>query len=246
MVTIRPIERNPKLTRKISEYIAHLIAGGDFRVGERLPSESRLAAMLKVSRPTVREALGALEARGLVEIRPRSGVYVSSAVPEKEQGAMAELVAVDPDKIWELLEIRRIMDSEGAALAAARRNHDDMKRLRDLAREVEAIDSDAFLRREAGGKAYVRFFTLLAAATHNTLYLHMKDTIDRLVRNALPASRMRLARFPEAAGTIKAQLSAILEAIEAGDAGTARRLVVNHLEYLELALRKAFEGKSQK
>jgi GntR family transcriptional repressor for pyruvate dehydrogenase complex len=246
MARIRPIERNPKLTRKVSEYIARLIADGDFHVGERLPSEVRLADMLKVSRPTVREALGTLEARGLVEIRPRSGVYVSSAVPEEEQGAMAELVAVDPDKIWELLEIRKIMDSEGAALAAGRRNDEDLKRLCDLAREVEAIDSDAFLRREAGGKAYVRFFTLLAAATHNTLYLHMKDTIDRLVRNALPASRMRLARFPEAGETIKAQLAAIMEAIESGDAASARRRVVIHLDYLERVLRKAFEGKSQK
>ncbi len=246
MARIRPIERNPRLTRKVSEYIGHLIADGELRVGEKLPSESRLAAMLEVSRPTVREALGALEARGLLEIRPRSGVYVASAVPEREHDAMAELVAVDPDKIWELLEIRKIMDSEGAALAARRRKAGDLEKLRALAREVEAIDSDAFLRREAGGKAYVRFFTLLAGATHNTLFPHMKDAIDRLVRNALPASRLRLARFPRAGETIQAQLAGIMDAIEGGDARNARRRVVAHLDYLERLLREAFEGKSEK
>jgi GntR family transcriptional repressor for pyruvate dehydrogenase complex len=241
---IRPIERRPKLSRQAGEYLARLISEGAFKSGDRLPSEAALARQLGVSRPTVREAIGALEARGLVDVRPRSGVYVASAVSLEDPEGIQEMIAVDPARIWDLLEIRKIIDAEGAALAAERRNAEDLKALRALAEEALGHSTESLVRRETGGKAYVAFFALLAGATHNTLFEHLRKSIDRLVQNALPASRLRLARYPEAGEAIRRQLLAILEAVEARAPSQARRAIRIHLDYLEKVLRKAFAGHS--
>lgn len=237
---LKPVDRNPRLSQRTAEHLARLVASGAFRPGERLPSESRLARELGVSRPTLREAVGTLEAKGILTVRPRSGVYVAAALGEETESAIQELIGVDPAKIWELLELRKIIDAEGAALAAERRGEADLAALRSLAADALAHDAQNLLRRETGGKAYVAFFTLLAAATHNTLFEHLRKAIDRLVQNALPASRIRLQRFPEAGEAIRVQLLAILEAVEAGAPARARRAVRIHLDYLEEVLRKAF------
>ncbi len=233
---IRPLERRPKLSRQAGEYLARLIGEGAFKAGDRLPSESVLARQLGVSRPTVREAIGALEARGLVEVRPRSGVFVTAALSLDAPEGIQELISVDPARLWDLLEIRKIIDAEGAALAAERRTPEDIASLRALAEEVRGQSAESLLRRETGGKAYVAFFSLLAAATHNTLFDHLRRSIDRLVQNALPASRLRLQGHPEAAETIRTQLLSVLDAVVAGAPSQARRSVRIHLEYLEKAL----------
>lgn len=241
MTRLQPIDRNLNLTGKTADYLARLIAEGTFKAGERLPAEPALAKSLGVSRPTLREALGSLAARGFLDIRPRSGVFVRSALPAGEQEAILELIEVDREKIWELLEIRRVIDAESAALAAARRTQADLARLRELAREVASLGPTGLIRQKAGGRAYVKFFALLAASTHNTLFEHLREAIDRLVRGALPASRARLARVPGAGAAIQEQLAAILQAVEVGSPAMARRRVVAHLTALEGLLRKAFE-----
>ncbi|MEW5764925.1 MAG: FadR/GntR family transcriptional regulator [Acidobacteriota bacterium] len=233
---IRPLERRPKLSRQAGEYLARLISEGALKAGDRLPSESALARQLGVSRPTVREAIGALEARGLVEVRPRSGVFVTAALSLDDPEGIQEMIAVDPARLWDLLEIRKIIDAEGAALAAERRTPEDIRSLRALAEEALGHSAENLVRRETGGKAYVAFFSLLAAATHNTLFDHLRKSIDRLVQNALPASRLRLRGHPEAGEAIRLQLLSVLDAVEAGAPSRARRAVRIHLEYLEQVL----------
>ncbi len=225
------------MAQRVAEHLARLIADGTLGPGERLPGEPELARRLGVSRPTLREALGMLHARRLVEVRPRSGTYVASALPAEAVGAVAELVAIDPAKIWELLEIRRLVDGETAALAARRRTPADLARLRELASSVAALDGEALLRDEEGGRAYSRFFAQLARATHNTLLAHLVESIFRTLRAALPYSRARLAAQPAAGATIRTQLLAIMDAVAEGDDRAARERTSAHLAFVERALR---------
>lgn len=240
MAKLARLNRSVNLAAMAEDAIVALIAEGSVLPGERLPSEKDLALELGVSRPTVRQALGALAAKGMVEARPRSGTYVRSAVPAGNPEAILGLIEVDPGKIWELLEIRRVIDAEAAALAAKRRSVLHLSALRDLAREVEGLGPEGLIRHKAGGRAYVRFFSLIAASTGNTLFEHLRETIDSLVRGALPASRSRLARIPGSGAGIHRELLAILEAIEKGDPALARRRVVGHINGLENLLRAAF------
>jgi DNA-binding FadR family transcriptional regulator len=108
---LRSIESR-RLYRQIADQLRHLIAAGEFPSGERLPAERDLAVQLHVSRPSVREALIALEVEGLVEIRGGSGVYVRV----KPSGARPA-----PDGEWgplELIRARALIEREVAALAA--------------------------------------------------------------------------------------------------------------------------------
>src|SRR6202790_2799802 len=102
-----------KLYQQIARQIAAAIAGGRYAPGDKLPSERELADDLGVSRPTIRDAMIALEFQGLVEARQGSGVYVSAAPQNSEDQAESEVSAL------ELTEARRLFEGEACALAAA-------------------------------------------------------------------------------------------------------------------------------
>ena len=108
-----------RLYRQIADQIRGLIKSGEFPAGSRLPPERDLARQLGVSRPSVREALIALEVEGMVEVRIGSGIYVLAGT--------ATLPANGPDTAgpFELLRARYVIESECAALAAksAKRAH---------------------------------------------------------------------------------------------------------------------------
>ncbi|MFC5610003.1 FadR/GntR family transcriptional regulator [Variovorax soli] len=107
-----------RLYRQIAEQLRALIARGEFAVGARLPAERDLARQLGVSRPSVREALIALEVEGWVEVRTGSGVYVL----ERRQPAAEPPPSAQPE--WgplELIRARRIVEGETAAVAALQR-----------------------------------------------------------------------------------------------------------------------------
>src|SRR6478752_482170 len=101
-----------KLYQQVANAIAESIREGAYQPGHRLPSERDLAVAYKVSRPTVREAMIALEIRGLVESRHGSGIYITEHPP-------AQIGADDLDiGAFELTEARRLFEGEAAALAA--------------------------------------------------------------------------------------------------------------------------------
>jgi DNA-binding FadR family transcriptional regulator len=102
-----------RLYRQIADQIRALIRSGEFQVGARLPPERDLARQLGVSRPSVREALIALEVEGLVEVRIGSGIYVLDGGP-RANGGDEEQAASGP---FELLRARWVIEGECAALA---------------------------------------------------------------------------------------------------------------------------------
>src|SRR6202795_3495135 len=104
---------NRRLYRQIADQIAALIEKGEYAAGQRLPPERDLAKQLGVSRPSVREALIALEVEGYVEVRVGSGVYVVGRGP----GARAETLPADSGP-FELIKARWLIEAECAALAA--------------------------------------------------------------------------------------------------------------------------------
>src|SRR5712671_3346356 len=102
-----------KLYQQIARQIAAAIAGGRHAPGDKLPSERELADDYGVSRPTIRDAMIALEFQGLVEARQGSGVYVKAARQISEEAAERDVSAL------ELAEARRLFEGEACALAAA-------------------------------------------------------------------------------------------------------------------------------
>ena len=95
---IRDLDSKTSVSSQVADHLSRLIADGLLSPGDKLPGETVLSRRLGVSRPTLREALGVLSARGLVEVRPRSGTYVCSVIPNEVVKAIDDLLTVDPAK----------------------------------------------------------------------------------------------------------------------------------------------------
>lgn len=149
---------NRRLYRQIADQIAALIEKGEYDAGERLPPERDLAKQLGVSRPSVREALIALEVEGFVEVRVGSGVYVTGNKPSANDALPAD------SGPFELIRARWIIEAECAALAA---KHATRAQLRAI---EEAIDGMA-MQRDRGTVPLVadrQFHLRIAEASGNS------------------------------------------------------------------------------
>jgi len=123
-----PIESvdNRRLYRQIADQISRLIESGEYQPGERLPAERLLASQLSVSRPTVREALIALEVEGRVEIRGGAGVFVLEQIPESSPTNVAGVSGMPTPGPFEVLFARDLIEPEVAALAAKKASNEQL------------------------------------------------------------------------------------------------------------------------
>ena len=125
---------NRRLYRQIAEQLAGLIERGEYRPGERLPPERDLARQLGVSRPSVREALIALEVGGLVEVRIGSGVYVL----QREAARPPAATLPEDSGPFELIAARSLVESECAALAAKHATRAQVRAIEDALDDMAA------------------------------------------------------------------------------------------------------------
>jgi GntR family transcriptional repressor for pyruvate dehydrogenase complex len=198
-----------------------MVVSGGLSRGERLPPERELVGRLGVSRTVVREALNLLEARGLISIEHGRGAVVSGGSTRAVRDTLGLLLRVRPKVLWELLEIRKILEVEVAGLAAARAGAEDVRGMRDqLDRMEKLIDAP-----EGYVDADVEFHALLARSTGNEVLLTMLDPVVELLR----ASRRVSASRPGSALRALREHEEILDHVEAGDAERAREGMRVHL-----------------
>ena len=222
-----PILQEIKKTRVSEDIIAQLkglIAEGKLRSGDRLPSERDLSEQFKVSRASVREAVRALESIGLLEARQGQGTYVTTSVEALVQ-PLAHAIAREENAIIEVFEVRRLLEPQLAALAAARATASDLEEL------AETLEQQARQVAEGGTGAEMdtAFHSALARAAKNTLLLRLNDTLVDCLRD----SRRRSLETPERPRRSLAGHQAILRALRARDAEAAQRAMLNHLEEIE-------------
>jgi len=205
-----------KLYRKIVQEIAAGIASGIYPVGSRLPAERDLTEHFQVSRPTVREAMIALEMRGLVEARKGSGVFVLASSPI---GAEQELDI----GAFEITEARRLLEGEVAAVAATEIDEAQLVELRGLLALMEQDDV------AAAEDADRRFHIAIAQATGNAVIISaVTDFWDMRFRS--PLAREVLVK----AGGLGTESrmnehGRILRALEARSPVEARNAMRDHL-----------------
>ena len=199
-----------RLYRQIADQIRGLIRSGEFPAGSRLPPERDLARQLGVSRPSVREAVIALEVEGLVEVRIGSGIYVRAPEPSRPS---ADATAGP----FELLRARYVIESECAALAAKSAKRAQVEEietaLQDMQRQLDAghvpLDEDRnFHLRVAeatGNGALVAVIKMLWEERTGLLYQQLEHHYDspELWRAAIGEHRAVLraiaGRQPDAA-----------------------------------------------
>lgn len=215
-----------RLYRQIAEQLRQLMASGEFAVGSRLPAERDLAVQLGVSRPSVREALIALEVEGMIEVRTGSGIYVKNATALKRPMANK---ASDTPAEWGPLEVmsaRILVESEVAALAAQHAQKKDLKAMRDGLQQMKREAARNQMPRQ-GDEA---FHDAIAQACGNSVLL---DTVQRfwVARNGPLFARLGdYFEHPASWQAAIAEHQAVLDAIEAGDASAAHKAMQKHLK----------------
>jgi DNA-binding FadR family transcriptional regulator len=147
-----------RLYLQVAEQLSALIHSGELKTGDRLPSERDLASRFSVSRPTIREALITLEVMGLVDVRPGSGVYIREA-----GGSKLELTEDLPGP-FEILEARKVLESEIAAIAANRISDGQITRLKTLLRKMDDPEQSI----KAVERIDEQFHMVIAEATGNS------------------------------------------------------------------------------
>lgn len=193
-----------------------------------LPSQGRLAADLGVSRTVLREAMKHLEAEGLLDISQGRRIRVRPAGPQAALRSLDAMLRRSPGSLAHLLEVRRPLEGDIAALAADRRTDAHLATLETSVAALAAL-STLELRVDAD----LLFHRTLAEATGNPVFLLLLDTIAGLLR------RSRMASI----GTHGAQAAIdghreILDAVRARNSKAARDAMLRHLDANEVQLRK--------
>lgn len=224
-MALQPVEPQ-RLYRQIAEQLRAGITQGEFAVGARLPAERDLATQLGVSRPSVREALIALEVEGWVEIRTGSGIYVLDRTARTTpQAAPVQLAPTEWGPL-ELIRARRLVEGEVAALAAKLAKRKDIDA---MVKAVEAMESDASkaVMPLDGDRA---FHTAIVQACANGVLLETVQTFWDARRGPLFE---RLGGYFETHTSWLAAIEehhAIVEAIRQHDSDGARAAMHRHMD----------------
>lgn len=207
-----------RLYERVARVLAADIARGEYPVGERLPPERELAQAHGVSRPTIREAIIALELDGLVDVRMGSGVYVIAQYP---RGGVPGVTDVGP---FELLEARRSIESEATALAATRITDEQLAELEVLLDQING-NNEFSVSEEADRQFHIK----IAESSGNSA---MQSVVEMLweARARSPQYRLLTHKAHVAGvGPDTDEHALILEALRSRDPIAAGSAMRNHL-----------------
>lgn len=218
---------NRKLYLQIADQIRDQIESGAAQHGQQLPSERDLAVSLGVSRPTVREALIALEVAGLVEVRVGVGAFVLS--PNKAGKDLPDM-AHSPT---EIMAVRRLLEPEAAALAAQNIGDAGKQRLRQVVARMRSETFDGKWSAEDDRNLHMT----IAEGSGNAALREMLDSLWALRSEEVDSRFHRhLADIDSLRDHIMEDHGRIAEAVIEGDSDAARKAMAGHLEFVENAM----------
>ncbi|MFZ7092395.1 FCD domain-containing protein [Primorskyibacter sp. 2E233] len=229
----RPVQ-SEKLSTAVVRQIEQLILRGILRPGERLPAERTLAEQLEVSRPSLREAVAELQARGLLTSRAGAGIYVTEVLGSAFSDALIQLFAGHDEAVFDYLSFRRDMEGLAAERAASYGTDTDLAVIQELFDKMVAAHGKRNPDDEASLDA--EFHLAIIEASHNVIMLHMMRSMYQLLREGVFYNRRIMFRQRTTREALLDQHRAINDALQARDAKGARQAVEQHLTFVEKAL----------
>ncbi|MCZ7571202.1 MAG: FadR family transcriptional regulator [Ardenticatenaceae bacterium] len=229
---LQPI-RARRLSETVVAQITTLIDEGRLKVGDPLPSERELIEQLSVSRASVREALRVLESQGLVAVQPGKGAVVVGTAPHTDiLPAVLAWFEEHRDEVLDILEVREMLESRAAFLAAQRAPLETLERMHAVLGTMrKAVEQGELL-----GATHMdrEFHRLLYEASGNHF---LKLLADSIVVTLL-GTRYTILRVPGRAEMSVDQHEAIVDAIEARDPERAREASLAHMTSVRRALQE--------
>jgi DNA-binding FadR family transcriptional regulator len=211
--------RVKRLYQQVAEKLMALIDAQKYRIGSRLPAERKLAERFKVSRPTIREAIIALELAGYVEVKTGSGVYV---IEHSKGSSTASELDVGP---FELTEARILFEGEAAALAATLITDEEIAQLEAALAEMNLANE----QKPSSEAQDRKFHMLIAQATRNSAIVSVIDELWELKINS-PLNNRVFEKVRELGYRPRIEEhQTIVDAMRARDSHAARTAMREHL-----------------
>lgn len=216
--------RRASLYLAIAEQLESYIMSEKLQPGERLPTERDLAQMFGVSRTTVRQALAALEAKGLIESHIGSGTFARRHSAEFAVARLAHMLDRARVRLTEALEARTLLEPQVTRLAAKRAQPADLEEIRVHLQAMEQAhdDSAAWLKHDAA------FHRAIAHAARNPIVL----TILEVLQSSVQETRGLSLSNPQGLATHNADHRRIFNALQAGDQAGAAAAMSDHLRHV--------------
>lgn len=231
----------PKITRgtlaeQVTLRLLEYIENQKLRPGELLPSETSLSNGFGVSRPVIREALKNLEGKGVIEIINGKGALIRPIDSDPLRLFFQRAMQTERGTMLELMEVRKGLEVQAAALAAARREEKDLQVLKMV---VEAMrqnmqNLDAYTRLD------VEFHLRIAAASHNTMLVYLIESIREVLRNTI-ITGLQSRGSSLHVEAVQQTHESLLQALTQGDVEASRLAMVRHFDEAIQAINNAQE-----
>ncbi|MBS3920293.1 MAG: FadR family transcriptional regulator [Deltaproteobacteria bacterium] len=223
--------KHTKISEDIANQIKRLIVDGKLKPGDQLPPERELIKQLGVSRPSLREALNSLVTMGFLEIRQAKRTFVKSVASKLIEDPLALLIKADTQKIFDLIEVRKAIETWAAYHAAQKASREDIEQLDTIIREMKR----AFEEGRSWEKEDADFHLAIAKATHNTIHMHIMSGIYDLLRESM--SKIFISR--DQVKKLMNHHQQIFNAIKGRSPEKARQKTLDHLNYVESEVKKS-------
>jgi GntR family transcriptional repressor for pyruvate dehydrogenase complex len=227
----RPVRVSRKVTDDIIEDLRRAISTGELTIGERLPNERELAHQFGVSQPTIREAVRALDAMGLLEVRHGSGAYVRGDGAFLVRAGLETMLQIQQVGLLDVLEVRGVLGRHSALRAATEATDEDLATMEagyDRLARMSAITSiDDLIA------AIADLQVAIAQAAHNALQATLEVFfIDLLLNLQIRVMRKRgLRAWQRRASDFQPDRRAIIDAIAVGDPAASHTAMTAYLDH---------------
>ncbi len=183
----KPAEKTSR-SQVISRRLEELILDGTLQPGDRVPSERQLCQRLSVSRPLIREALKELRGRGVIETQHGKGSFITGMIkPIEEESPLTRLYESHPRLLYDLLEVRELLEAQAAMLAAERGTEKDFYK---ITKAYNAMNTSTHTSSDLSHAARLdhAFHRSIYEASHNPVLVHTLQSLMQLMLNSIMAS----------------------------------------------------------
>jgi GntR family transcriptional regulator, transcriptional repressor for pyruvate dehydrogenase complex len=224
-----------KIYEEVAETIFDMIKNGVLKPGDKLDSVQQLAENFQVGRAAIREALTALKAMGLIELKQGEGTYIREFDPTMLSFPISIAALMKKEDIAHLLEVRKLLEVGAAGVAARKRTERDLKAMEEALEQMrQGIGNE-----EIGEKADFLFHIAIAAASQNPILVSLMNNISEMMIETMRETR-RIWLFSKQATSeqLLEEHMNIFEAIQRQDVNAAQARMLEHLSNVEQVLKK--------